>query len=1350
MNAPAVTARCSCGHTFQVSGSQEGEKVTCPACKKPFRVPASLPVAKSKQISPPTSRKPGSTVIVPPPPDLIPGYLIQKRLGSGGMGDVYLAKQQSLDRMVALKLLPEELAKDKMFVETFMKEARSAAKVSHENIVGAVDFGEANGRYYFVMEKVEGETLFRIIRKRGALPEARALDFARQIAHGLRHAHKHGLIHRDIKPQNIMVTPEGKAKILDFGLARDVRKEKNAGRPEFVVSTPAYASPEQCTGEAGIDHRTDIYSLGVTLFEMLTGRRPFTADTARRIMNKQVSDAPPPPQTLHKGISPEANDLVLRLLRKNPAERFQSYDKLIAAIDEVAGGVEPAPPASEGPTPLRKRPPVLIGAAAGVVLVVVVLIFAFSGGEEKLAPAAPVLRGPSNVRNPEVMKVLDQTREMERRARKPSQWAGVLARWRELEKMYRGTPHHGKFTGPMVEYEDSIKEKADVIAMEYLSDAKHQENSGKLAGAYDALARFPKILNFTAAHRRIAARKLGIERAMDRAFQNRMREVEEIALNDRFEEARNLLLALRSSLSVLGPTGEKDVFARYSGPMDDLLREIDAARKAAGASTPVVGATPRPGVTPGTTPDATPNPGAGPVKPIVDPPSDLAPEIAAHFAVLHAPAQRGDAAGRASALKFFESVAGKSALYAAARVFLTSDERMWMLQGKVGEALDAYLPRVIVPNAESIDAGQHRTLLAQLGRKIQECGDVPVHALQLFACAHIRELLDKKESVDPALAMQARLGQAAISKSWGPSQHVARVEMAGMLVRRPGLWLPRAADASAGAPDFATRYLGALCVVKQASVPATAAEKAWRDLAANAPNPEWSDVCEKVADRLKRARSCEICDAKGRYPCGFCSATGAVPCPTCNATGFVVVGADPVKKRCSTCRSRRAVACGACNGTRNIKCAACEGKKRRRHLVGSHFRYVVDLAVCPACSGHGTPLPGTGFPCFTCGGNGRALDRVPGEFGRLPSWIAKPEGRAVFLALRWLARHQAPNGTWSPNGWRSACPEKGCSDLSGDGFEVATTSIALLAFLDAGFGPNSKVELGGVKAGEVVRKALAWLLKAQNTDSGHISGGTGGTPKPIFEHLVATYVLSTAALRIQPGKPFGEAEVDQLRQAVHRAAQDALANQVKNGGWRYTPGTESDTWVTCWGAMALLAAREAGVDIPRLHLKYIVRWLDGSTDKKGFFIGYSPSQMSKVSLSGMENYVHHPTLSAFGALARMLIEGKPSASTAAADKLLRADLPSSEPFARDYAYWYAATMYLSHRTRGRGTDWSKWVGALNRQEFLIQEMKDDCSLGSWPGKERWIPMGGRIYAVAMNALTLEYAAGIRPRPVKRR
>ncbi|RPI61895.1 MAG: serine/threonine protein kinase, partial [Planctomycetaceae bacterium] len=210
----------------------------------------------------------------------IPGYKILGKLGSGAMATVFKARQISLDRMVAIKVLPRKLSENPEYVERFYKEGKAAAKLNHANIVQAFDVGEAGGYHYFVMEYVEGHTLHDELAAGKVFEESEALRVIIQIARALEHAHRQGLIHRDVKPKNIMMTPEGVAKLADMGLARGVADaeaaQAEAGR---AFGTPYYISPEQIRGEVHIDFRADIYSLGATLYNLVTGRVPFEAET---------------------------------------------------------------------------------------------------------------------------------------------------------------------------------------------------------------------------------------------------------------------------------------------------------------------------------------------------------------------------------------------------------------------------------------------------------------------------------------------------------------------------------------------------------------------------------------------------------------------------------------------------------------------------------------------------------------------------------------------------------------------------------------------------------------------------------------------------------------------------------------------------------------------------------------------------------------------------------------------------------------------------------------------------------------------------------------------------------------
>ncbi len=264
------------------------------------------------------------------PETIIDGrYRVISRLGSGGMADVYLAQDQLLGREMAIKVLHHHFAEDQEFVERFRREASSAAALSHPNIVGIFDRGEWNGTYYIAMEYVAGRSLKAIVREDGPLEPAAAIDIVIQILRAARFAHRRGVIHRDLKPHNVIIDEEGRARVTDFGIAR-------AGASDMtmtgsIMGTAQYLSPEQAQGYS-VSSSSDIYSVGVILYELLTGVVPFEGETAVAIAFKQVSATPRSPSELKPGIPHSLDQVVLRALAKDPAERYADADELINAL----------------------------------------------------------------------------------------------------------------------------------------------------------------------------------------------------------------------------------------------------------------------------------------------------------------------------------------------------------------------------------------------------------------------------------------------------------------------------------------------------------------------------------------------------------------------------------------------------------------------------------------------------------------------------------------------------------------------------------------------------------------------------------------------------------------------------------------------------------------------------------------------------------------------------------------------------------------------------------------------------------------------------------------------------------
>ena len=275
-------------------------------------------------------------------------YEIIEELGKGGMGKVYRVEDKKIKEEIALKLIKPEIASDKKTIERFSNELRMARKISHRNVCRMFDLGEAEGTHYITMEYVPGEDLKSFIRRVGQLPVGKTISIAKQVCEGLSEAHRLGVVHRDLKPQNIMIDKEGNARIMDFGIARSV-KGKGITGAGVMIGTPEYMSPEQVEGKE-IDQRSDIYSLGVNLYEMVTGQVPFEGDTPFTIGVKHKSEEPQDPKELNAQIPDDLNRVILRCMEKDKENRYQSAGELRSELENIEKGI----PTTDRVIPKRK------------------------------------------------------------------------------------------------------------------------------------------------------------------------------------------------------------------------------------------------------------------------------------------------------------------------------------------------------------------------------------------------------------------------------------------------------------------------------------------------------------------------------------------------------------------------------------------------------------------------------------------------------------------------------------------------------------------------------------------------------------------------------------------------------------------------------------------------------------------------------------------------------------------------------------------------------------------------------------------------------------------------------------
>jgi len=273
----------------------------------------------------------------------IPGYKLLEKLGSGAMGTVYKARQNSLDRTVAIKVLRPELTRSESFIKRFYDEGKVAAKLNHPNIVGAIDVGQAGRYHYFVMEFIDGQTVQQGLEDDPFYDEDVAVEIVHAIAKGLQYAHGHGLIHRDVKPANVMISSEGVAKLADLGLAQFVDADENSNDDgkRRVFGTPYYISPEQIRSKPDVDFRADVYSLGATFYHMVTGRVPFDAPDPLGVMRKHLNERYELPESVNPRLSSGVSQVIQACMKRKREKRYDETAKLVSDLQALLNLEEP-------------------------------------------------------------------------------------------------------------------------------------------------------------------------------------------------------------------------------------------------------------------------------------------------------------------------------------------------------------------------------------------------------------------------------------------------------------------------------------------------------------------------------------------------------------------------------------------------------------------------------------------------------------------------------------------------------------------------------------------------------------------------------------------------------------------------------------------------------------------------------------------------------------------------------------------------------------------------------------------------------------------------------------------------
>lgn len=560
----------------------------------------------------------------------LPGFQILQKVGSGGAGDVYSARQISMDRIVAIKILPPRLAADSRYVERFVREARAAAKLSHPNIITVHDVASHQGVHYMVMEFIDGPTVDKLLLQRGVLDEATALNIAVQAARALEVGHKAGIVHRDVKPANLMIMSDGTVKLCDLGLA----KAAGEGAEGKAVGTPRYISPEQAKDEPDVDIRSDLYSLGATLYHLVTGEIPFPASSGREMMQKHVGEALTPPRQRRPSVSPEIEQVICRLMEKDRRKRYQTPAEVVAALESLkarsgrpASAVAPAPAAKPptehgGARPPSARSAAYVqraargrGAAPAVVAFLVVLILgglwvfrgkigeAFrrpdpsgTGGPHvpKGAPPPPAVGTADFVARQE-LDVVDRYAAADREF---EDYAKINARYDQFRDKYRGSKWEARCFDSRKAYLDRAEALGKRRLAEIHSKARPFLALGRLREAYDEYRTFPAVLlDVTAAGTAVKEEMTDLAGRAAEVYARDKAELEERVRAGKYEEALQIVAeieayampnqlvelagrkaAIERKRAEAGSTAAIEVRDRYLA-LDGRIREAYAARR---------------------------------------------------------------------------------------------------------------------------------------------------------------------------------------------------------------------------------------------------------------------------------------------------------------------------------------------------------------------------------------------------------------------------------------------------------------------------------------------------------------------------------------------------------------------------------------------------------------------------------------------------------------------------------------------------------------------------------------------------------------------------------------------------
>jgi len=580
----AIHVKCpnaACQKTLQCPVEHAGKAVKCPACGAQIQIPSTVG---------------GQTQV-----QMLGDYQLVGKLGEGGMGTVYEAIQVKLKRQVALKVLPQESTKDETFLARFHREAQAAASLNHPNIVQVYDIAEDKGHHFFAMEYVDGEDVNDRLKREGRLPLEDALRVVEGVARGLNYAHKHGIIHRDIKPDNIMVDREGHVKLADLGLAKRVEDDSTVTRTGAGMGTPYYMAPEQAEDARSVDHRADIYALGVTWLHILTGRRPFDGDSAYGIIIQHREKGLPSAQELGAEIPQGVEAVIRKMAAKEPEKRYQDYDSLLADLEKISSGQAPEAVADrmrELPTiattsgsrtsRLRARQEKGKGKGAlvaGIVVIGLVLVgagvfLATRSGKEpeptKQATTTKPLAGLTEESPSQDADAAEALSEAEDYAREnPNNFDAIITKFEQVREMAQGTSHARKAAGHVRAWRGKWEAAAESEFTRRLQSAEEQLVAGRIGEALGVWRSFPANLKTATIGHKIGEQSARIAELLKGMVKEMEEEAEGLLAREPAELVQDDLQALKALKAKAGDAPE-GLPAQVQEALTNLMGEIDA------------------------------------------------------------------------------------------------------------------------------------------------------------------------------------------------------------------------------------------------------------------------------------------------------------------------------------------------------------------------------------------------------------------------------------------------------------------------------------------------------------------------------------------------------------------------------------------------------------------------------------------------------------------------------------------------------------------------------------------------------------------------------------------------------